>query len=399
MTKGNNLDQKVMKLLEEGKITPEGAKEMLMVNSQPGSSQDYSQPINQTENKRGFKIWPLVLLGLGVLGYFTYSNNPNIQNLMKGVKSYQPQNKINKTEQKTPEEIQFEENEILSSRLFSQVRAFDSRDNLNLQYGHLEDKFAIFSPDTYYLSPQGIYTRVCFDLNKSGRYWESIKLDLSKLKNPSETMNWSFWKIGNLLVAGNAEKIGFEGSTIFPKDNTQFVNLTKSESDIAYEKKLDQIQEELMNGKQIDSKYTTDSYGSRREWVNAGDLELMVRDYKLVKETRHYARTKCEDYKLYVDLTIRSVCTGRFALNLSEIYLDGIGKAEGTEKPKGVEYIPAMASVNQTYEFWVGRFGEEVVTITSPKFERCGESGYDSHGGKARINLEKLPKIKQGEIH
>lgn len=391
-----SLDQKVMKLLEEGKISPEAAREMLRENSQTDSNPKYSQPIIQTpiktKNKKSFRIWPWMILALGISGYFIYTHPIHLQNQRKNVEHATPEN----------------ENEGLSSALFSRVQAFNSRDNLNLQYGHLEDAFAIFSPDTYCLTIAGNYTTVVSNV-QSGRYWESTKLDLSKLENPKETSQWSAWEVGKFLIFGNKEKIKLEGVVcgigVFPKGDFQFVNLSRSEKDIAYEKELDQIHERAMQGEPVDPIYTTDSYGSRREWVQAGDLELMVTDYKLSKETNfpgtgdgHYKRR--DEYKLYVDIKIKNNYKKRFAFDLSKIYLSGVSETQKAEKPTGgIEYIPAYATVDEEYSFWVTKFSEEFVTLTMPKLEWWGENGSDGHGGTTYINLEKLPKMEFGELH
>lgn len=100
MIKGDkSLEEEVMDLLDSGKISPEAAVKMLKGNSPTHPNQKPSQPIIQTQtptkNKKGFKIWPLVVLPLGILGYWWYTSSfPNINNQGRQTEIYQQSQQV-----------------------------------------------------------------------------------------------------------------------------------------------------------------------------------------------------------------------------------------------------------------------------------------------------------------
>lgn len=400
MAEGNNemsLDQKVVQLLKDGKISPEAAAEMLKNNSHadlPAQIETPNQIKEKAESNQFKKIlWTLGIISiLGSGGFFAYNSSQQ-----------KTQQSTQQIQEETQEERDRNHNRYLSCELLQRVERMASQKGMAMpKYGHLENEFAIFSPDTYALGPEEICTRL-FCVAKSGKYWESTTLDLNKHHNPSNVLAWNFYvfKDDDIIIAGNDEKIRvwptIKGINITANDNVAFVNLTNPNKPEEENSQETQIQEE-----KIDQKYTTNSYGSRGQWVNTGDLEIMVTDYRLVKETNypgtgngHYKRR--DEYKLYVDLSLKNNVDGMFTIPLDEIYLAGVSERQKAEKPRGVENIPAMANVNETYSFWVTQFSEQVVTVTCPKLGRDGDNGWFKNEGKACINLEKLPKMELGE--
>ena len=141
---------------------------------------------------------------------------------------------------------------------------------------------------------------------------------------------------------------------------------------------------------QIDPKYASDSYGDVRQWVSAGDLEIMVSDYHLGKEKYPDIISNDLGLKLYADVSIRNDADGRFPFGFYKICLECNGSID--EGPNGSIDIPPQATVNKTCSYFVDSYGGKYVRIAMNKMQRTGDDRYQVYDAKAYINLTQIPR-------
>lgn len=244
----------------------------------------------------------------------------------------------------------------------------------------------------------------CFKYNNKKIEIIASYIDTMYLISKSETISnrWSSFDKVPLLGRVNGED-GFyfnKDITFYLKENVREQRQRIEEPQIVQKERYEENKEGQQTQQQAqqeeqqvvtNSKYNSNSFGNVREWVNCGDLEVMVSDYRLEKKRVSRSLGGYIGWELYTDTHIKNISDANLEFDLSNFSLS-LPNEEGIDKQGGVVNIPPQAIIDRTFSFNVTNFTGCYVKLAGNKLQRSG-TGVQRYDTKMSINLLELGNV------